>query len=472
MTVSEKKKPRPKRKTSTRAKSRKTARKKDKKKQEVVDCVQPDIIVENETPAEESTVPEAVAKVSENEMDDFPVFDEPMVVFEDMDDGLPETCSHEQPATDDNIRQLELINRQQLVRIKELELECVQKELGQTEEEDDLALYSNESARIINIVSDMETQLETAFELKNALETDLANAQKELADESACRTELDAQCQLLAAKVSLAEHLREDIAFVEEERDRSNHNLTQITAQLESITGERDSYLELLTSAESNFKELQNDKLQLQAILLSYEDKFVDMDRQCKEFDLMKEAQQQLEEDAQDLANRLWATETSKNALTLELDTTRAVIRSLRDETEDRREALDMSRREMAELHAKLGALEGANRNLQETIQHVERDNKILTARTDTSQKELEAAKQALGNIHFAAARMTESVRNRYRPYGSETQAVKNTSEPLTEEAEVEQPIEFDCTEAKTFEYSQQPETNIVNELEQKQEVA
>jgi transposase len=112
---------------------------------------------------------------------------------------------------------------------------------------EDFADVSQERASIISIVRGLEGQVETAFKLKEVLEAELDATQKKLAEELDTHAQLEAQIASLEAQAALADQLREDIAFVEEERNKFANQWSQIQLQLETATDERDRLTELIT---------------------------------------------------------------------------------------------------------------------------------------------------------------------------------------------------------------------------------
>ena len=80
---------------------------------------------------------------------------------------------------------------------------------------------SEDSASIISIVKDLEEQVETAFNQKEALEAELDATKKKLSEELAARAQLEARVISLEAQVAQGEQLHEDICFAEEQRDKS-----------------------------------------------------------------------------------------------------------------------------------------------------------------------------------------------------------------------------------------------------------
>jgi len=130
---------------------------------------------------------------------------------------------------------------------------------------EDLADVSEEKASIISIVKGLEGQVETAFKLKEILEDELDATQQRLSEEMEARGRLEAQVNSLQAHASLAEQLRQDISFVEEERNKFADKLAQTRQEFEQAAAERDSLIEQFSYSEANLKELESDKIALEA---------------------------------------------------------------------------------------------------------------------------------------------------------------------------------------------------------------
>ena len=105
---------------------------------------------------------------------------------------------------------------------------------------------SVERSSIISIVNDLEEQVETAFNLKEALEAELDATQKKLSEELAARARLEARVISLEAQVALEDQSHKHISFAEEERDK----FTNLPAELQpsTSTGEALSTREAIRS--------------------------------------------------------------------------------------------------------------------------------------------------------------------------------------------------------------------------------
>lgn len=320
------------------------------------------------------------------------------------------------------IRKLRRENKELLARVKELELERVAgtkaEGEGTPENYEDV---SEESSSIISNIRNLEEQLDAAFALTEAQEADLDAARKRLSEESATRAELEARVESLRAQAALEDQLREDIAYVEQERDASTARITEIAAQLERISEDRDSLAEQLGITKKRIEELQQDKIEFEAQVLTLKDKVATMAQLRKELDKATDARQALAEEMLDLKNRLEVSETSKNALESDLASTREVVRGLEKETEDLHEKLNATNIGLADMLTRLEEQKTKNDDLAEANKGLEREMRSLTSRHESTQKELEAAKKALRKIHAAAAETTGRARQRYyKPSGKD----------------------------------------------------
>jgi len=105
---------------------------------------------------------------------------------------------------------------------------------------------SVERSSIISIVKDLEEQVETAFNLKEALEAELDATQKKLSKELAARARLEARVISLEAQVALEDQSHKHTSFAEEERDK----FTNLPAEIQpsNSTGEALSTREAIRS--------------------------------------------------------------------------------------------------------------------------------------------------------------------------------------------------------------------------------
>jgi chromosome segregation ATPase len=229
----------------------------------------------------------------------------------------------------------------------------------------DYADASEEKASIVSIVKGLEEQVETAFKLKEVIEAELDEAQRKLSIESAARVELEAHVRPIEAKAALVDQLREDISCAEEERDNFSNMLTKSNQQLETLTADHDLVTEELSSAKAQTKELEGDKMALEAQVMNLKDKIVDMGRLQKE-------KESLHKKLVDADNR------------------------------------------SAELRRQLEKLQTEDKELIEGKERLEREMKALNVDYEAVKNELNAFKKVVRDIRGEVSRTTGRVHQRY----------------------------------------------------------
>jgi chromosome segregation ATPase len=301
---------------------------------------------------------------------------------------------------------LERQNQELRVRLKELELALAERGLeeghgGEMADEDDY----------LAVVKDLEGEIDATLTLKEALEADLAAAQEKASHEAAARAEIESRLKVLESQAGLADQLRQEVSFVEEERNKATSVLAEKNAQLDALTQERDTLSDKAGTLDSHFKKLQSEKTDLEAQVLNLRDKVVDLDRLRQEAETLREERDTLEKKVQDLTRSLTASNNLVNALKLDLDTTRELVRDLRSQVQDSgtqmtelREDLSAANTDLSHTRAELDAQVEANKRLEEQVRTLAEKHKSVSA-------ELETAKKALRNLHSAAIRVRERTR-------------------------------------------------------------
>ncbi len=313
------------------------------------------------------------------------------------------------------IRELERTNKELLVQIKELQLEHAQsdREAGAVSAEG-YGAVAEKSQSVMNIVRDLEGQLDNAFALKKALEADLAATQARLSEESRAICELEARVQLLEAQVALAEQLREELSFVEEERNEIARKLKESQAQLGHVTNERDALAEQVIAAETSIKNLELEKVDLEAQVLNLKDEVQDLEAVRKQLEQVAAEREDLIQQVQDLTGRLAASEASKIALELDLTTSQKVSSDLREEVKGLQHKLTTAEAALTDLGDRIEEQQVENQDLVEANERLEREVKTLIAKNEAVSSELEVTKKALHDIHSAASRTTKRIYRRY----------------------------------------------------------
>jgi chromosome segregation protein len=243
-----------------------------------------------------------------------------------------------------------------------------------------------------------------------------------LAEELDARAQLETQITSLDAQAALAGRLREDIAFVEEERNKFADQLARIQTQLETVTEERDKLTELIASAEGHAKEIEGEKIAFEAQVMNLKDKITDANHLRKEIMEITEARRDLNEQVHELTRRLEASETSKNALETKLAGTHQNARTLREEAEKLRAKIASADNRTADLRIQLEDQQGVNQDLIKVNARLENEIKKVTINCEAAKNELDAFKNALRDIRSEATRTSGRVRQKYlKPASSKT---------------------------------------------------
>jgi len=305
---------------------------------------------------------------------------------------------------------------------------------------EDFANVSEERASIISIVRGLEGQVETAFKLKEVLEAELDTTQQRLSEEMEARTQLEVQVNSLQAQAALAEQLRQDISFVEEERNKFVDELAQTQQEFEQAVAKRNSLTKQFSCSETNLKKLESDKIALEAQVMNLKDNITDIDRLRKELAEITQTYRQSREQTHDLTRRLETAETLKNALETQLAETHQNAQTLQVEAEQLRKKFADGENRIADLHIQLEDQQTTNRELIESNTRLENETKMANINCEAARNDLSTFKDALRDIRSEATRTSGRVRQRYfkpkNPGNSsqktETTRSKKLSQPLS----------------------------------------
>lgn len=269
--------------------------------------------------------------------------------------------------------------------------------------------FPEDSFDIISIVQDLEKELDTAFDLKESLESDLQRTREQLEAETVMRRDLENQLGDLESQAAQAHQLAEEINFVKEERNSLYGRIQDATAQVEKVTHERDQLLAEKDTTGKHIKNLEREKIDLEAQVFTLKDK-------VKDYNDLKEQRISLENQGQELSARLQDSEDQKNALQLDLAKLRKIVRRLRQENDSLRKELSTATGDSSQMRADLQHQQAENRELHETRNRLQRELTMLTAEHETTTQLLDKARVSLKAIRSAAMRTTERFRDRGTP--------------------------------------------------------
>jgi chromosome segregation protein len=272
----------------------------------------------------------------------------------------------------------------------------------------------HDGATIVSIIKGLEEQIETAFKLKQVVEADLEATQQKLSEQSAKRAEFEVRVDSLEARAALVDRLREDIAFTEQERDKSAQMLADTQQQLEEVTEEREALSEEAAAAQARAEEFEGEKTALEAQVMNLGDKVLDLDRVRGELAEATEARRDLGEQVRDLSRRLETSEATTGSLEADLAEAGESLHSLREELAEFRKKHSVADSQLADLRLQLEEQERANRDLLKTRARLE--SEIRTSKVDhaTAKSELEAVMGTLREVYTELTGTSKRVRHRY----------------------------------------------------------
>ena len=317
-------------------------------------------------------------------------------------------------------RDLLRMKKELQVRIREIELDLVG---GRDRDPGDLsepAGMSDDGSSIIAMVKDLHAEIDTAYELREGLEADLAAMTNKLSEEKGLHGEHEAQLRLLEAKAAFGDQLQRDLASEKKTHTDTSRRLDEVTSQLEKVTEERNRLAEQNTTDAARMQEIQGDMDGLETKVSHLETKVAEMGRlretlaeTREDIAEAREQSDRLEEQRQDLKGKLEASEVAKNAIELDLTTTREVVRNQNEHVEELKDILETAEAGLADLRVEFDRQQAENANLVESNQRAEGETRTLNARLEAVEKELDSSKQALRDIHSATVRTTRRVQKR-----------------------------------------------------------
>lgn len=326
------------------------------------------------------------------------------------------------PVPDARARDLEKHNATLLVQIRQLELERVKRETEDAQEGlDDFQDASKESQNIIQIVESLERQLDDSFEIRDALAADLEKARATLSKEMVAHRELEERLKLREAEAALVDPLRDELSFIEQERNETARNLKTTGDVLDRTTSERDALADKVAAAEDRIGELEGAKVDLEAQVLNLEERVYELGEVRKELEQRNAQCDELARRLRDTTVQLEATETSKKALELDLATNKKIVAELREEAKALRQEVAHMEAESLDLREHLEEQQVENVDLRARNKRLEQELKSQIAKHKATTAELEASRKALHDVRTAATRTGKRIESRYNAVRTNT---------------------------------------------------
>jgi len=318
------------------------------------------------------------------------------------------------PSQDEKTRDLARQNAVLLARIKQLELERARSQHEDAGHSGDRRVGAGESRGVIQIVASLERQLNSAFELRDALEADLQTTRAKLSEETANRRDLEERFVLLEAEAALVDPLRDELSFIEEERNEIARKLKTAEDLLERVTTERDTLTKKMDAAETDIEEFERIKVDLEAQVLNLEEHAQELKLARTELEERNAQIADLTVRLRGVTGQLEAGETSKKALELDLATNKKISGELREEVQALTQKANSLETDLSDLRGQLEEQQVENADLRVQSTRLEHDLKSQKAKSAATDAEFQATQNALREIQNAAFRTEKRVQKRY----------------------------------------------------------
>jgi hypothetical protein len=330
-------------------------------------------------------------------------------------------------------RDLEKPNAARLLQTRQLELERVKRETEESQERrDDFQDASQESQSIIQVVEALEQQLDDSFEIRDALAADLEAARAKLASEMAVQRNVAERLKLREAEAALVDPLRDQLSFVEQERNEIARTLKTNVDMLERTTKERDALAEKMAVAEDRIGELEGVNVDLEAQVLNLEELVHDLGGVRKELEGRNAQCEELTRRLRGVTGQLEATEISKKALELDLATNKKIGAESREEIKGLNQKIADMESELLDVSEQLEEQQVESADLRGRNKRLEQDLKSQVANNKTIMAELEASRKALHDVRTVATRTGKRVQTRHFESSTKTDG-EETSTPVEE---------------------------------------
>lgn len=274
-----------------------------------------------------------------------------------------------------------------------------------------------EEGGFFSVVRELEEEIDATLSLKDSLEADLEEMSEKFSQESAAKIELVSRVKLLESQVTLADQMRQELSFVEEERDRASSVLVETRSELDSVTDERNALAETSATAEAQNRRLEAEKSDLETHVAGLNEKIAELELLSGDLEKVSRERDVFEEKVKDLRRSLETSDSMVETLQSDLNINRDLVRDLRSQIEDDRAQIEDFKEELAvngsdltDARTELDAQSEVNKRLGDQV-------KTLTGKYRAAFAELETARKAMRSIQKAAIRVRERTgRKKSRP--------------------------------------------------------
>jgi len=317
-------------------------------------------------------------------------------------------------------RDLMRMKKELQVRIREIELDLAgrfKQEPGDLFEVTDTCDDGNS---IIAMVQDLHTEIDAAYGMREELEAELDAMKNQLTRQKSLHTEHQARSRLIEAKAALVEQLQRDLEVERKKGSDIARRLDEVVSRLERVTRERDDLKEQNIIDTTHLQEVQADMVDLETKVSQLEAVAAEMNQLREslaqiqgDFAKTREESDRLQESEQTLKVKLDVCEVARNAMELDLTTTREVVCNQNEQMEELKDKLAVSETELTDLRSTIQWQEAEIAKRGEESKQAQSEATASHVRLEALQKELQSSKKALRDVHNATMRTARQVLKR-----------------------------------------------------------
>jgi chromosome segregation ATPase len=259
-----------------------------------------------------------------------------------------------------------------------------------------------ERSDIFHVIRDLENELETKGALNNSLQSELADARREIKKIRSDNEEMGKKARSLEDSARLSEELLEKLAIAEEEKNKAVKRKADIESELEFIISEKRSLEGEMHDLKMKVKELekQNGNLSNDVNLLREKNNLLEEIHNDLSYAVARKDKDL--ERVSALESELEALTTTRDALELDLRTARNLIAHFKSEKESVETRLSYLEENKTQIESKLSAAVEENRKSNERVQELARELGATRALKNNLEAECGILQKTLEEIHGA----------------------------------------------------------------------
>jgi len=290
---------------------------------------------------------------------------------------------------------------------------------------------SKESQRILTIVSGLGEDLENALQMNEELKTTATATARDLVRESQALARAESECRYLRARVAEDDYLRDEIRFVEEERNDVALRLEQTASRLEKAVKGQDELALKLDAAQQSLDDVRIQLVKAEEDRRAADEASEDFAERLAATEICKkalqlEARRQSEEQGGRLASELESMRTEKEALASQLAEAQAEAERSKSGKSDLQAELDEARSQYDEATQRA---EDQKSSLNAELNRIRQELDEARARAEGLATELVQTQAARENTSGEVAHLKETLEQEQSARREEAEKAKSLAE-------------------------------------------